>query len=65
MSDLEIPQRVLEAARTAFLESRRGDELPAYEASLRAALKEWRVRIDDDDGHNSCYRLVSDWQPKP
>jgi len=23
------------------------------------------LRVDDDNGHNACYRLISDWKEKP
>lgn len=34
------------------------------EAAIRAADVARGMRVDDDDGHNECYRLVSDWFPK-
>jgi hypothetical protein len=32
---------------------------------VQAALAEWGATVDDDDGHNSHYRVITGWTPKP
>jgi hypothetical protein len=31
---------------------------------LQAALAEWGATVDDDEGHNEQYRVVTGWTPK-
>ena len=32
---------------------------------LTACLAEWDAEIDDDDGHNHMYRIITGWRVKP
>ena len=63
MSDeLPIPAAAIEAAAKALHEAPPwADSALVARAALRVALAAMGATVDNDDGHNTMYRLVTEW----
>jgi hypothetical protein len=69
-----IPENVLAVASAAHYgalwrtvgrsDSARARACARSNVVLQAALAEWGATVDDNDGHNEQYRIVTAWTPK-
>jgi hypothetical protein len=67
MSEIPLRDESLGAACASYDAAGRErmcDHRTALRAAIAAFCETEGLTVDDDDGHNECYRLVSTWKEK-